>query len=83
MTLESTMKQKNNHGKALTIKKKIFEEEHADVARSYNNLGAVYRDLGKYNEAIEYYEKALIIRKKIYEEEHADVTTSHNSVRIV
>ena len=80
MPLESTMKQKNNHEKAFLIRKKIYEEYHADVAASYNNLGVVYSDLGKYNEAKEYYKKALTIRKKIYEEEHADVATSYNSL---
>ena len=46
------------------MKKKIFGEEHADVAASYKNLGIVYRNLGQYNEAKEHYEKALIIMKK-------------------
>ena len=50
--------------KALIIKKKIFGEEHADVAATYNNLGTVHQALGQYNEAKDYYEKALIIREK-------------------
>ena len=35
--------------KALTIREKIFGEDHADVAASYNNLASVYYSLGKYN----------------------------------
>ena len=64
----------------MIIRKKIFGEEHADVAASYNNLGIVYQDLGQYNEAKEYYEKALIIKKKIFGEEHAAVATSYNNL---
>ena len=64
----------------MIIKKKIFGEEHAAVATSYNNLGIVYRNLGQYNEAKEHYEKALIIRKKIFGEEHADVAASYNNL---
>jgi len=64
---------KEYYEKALIIRKKIFGEEHADVAASYNNLGSFYQDLGQYKEAKEYYKKALIIRKKTFGEEHAEV----------
>ena len=60
------MKQKEFLEKALIMKKKIFGEDHADVAGSYNNLGNVYQELGQYNEAKEFVEKALIISKKIF-----------------
>ena len=39
---------KELHEKALTIRKKIFGEDHADLASSYNNLASVYNRLGKY-----------------------------------
>ena len=29
------------------IRKKIFDEHHADLATSYNNLAAVYNSLGE------------------------------------
>ena len=38
---------KELHQKALTIYKKIFGEDHADVATSYNNLALVYNNLGE------------------------------------
>ncbi|XP_078345544.1 uncharacterized protein LOC144631047 [Oculina patagonica] len=68
------------HEKALVIRKKIYGEEHADVAATYNNLGAVYHDLGQYNEAKEFYDKGLVIRKKICGEKHADVAASYNNL---
>ena len=86
LTLSMTCQYKSSmsyHEKALIIKKKIFGEEHADVATSYNNLGVVYKNIGQYNEAKDYYEKALIIRKKIFGEEHADVATSYNNLGTV
>ena len=61
---------KDYYEKALIIRKKIFGEEHADVAASYNNLGIAYQDLGQYNKANDYHEKALLIRKTICGEEH-------------
>ena len=46
------------------IRKKIFGENHVDVATSYNNLALVYNNLGEYNQAKELHEKAVMIRKK-------------------
>ena len=66
--------------KALIIMKKIFGEEHADVATSYNNLANAYQELVQYNEAKEYHEKALIIWKKIFGEEHISVAGSYNNL---
>jgi len=70
---------KKSSEKVLIINKKIFGEDHADVAGTYNNLGNVYQQLGQYNEAKEFLEKALITNKKIFGEDHADVAASdHN-----
>ncbi|CAH3159784.1 unnamed protein product [Porites lobata] len=74
---------KELHEKALMIFKKIFGEDHADVATSYNNLASVYNSLGEYNQAKELLEKALVIRKKIFGEDHADVATSYNDLALV
>ncbi len=71
------------HEKALVIRKKIYGEEHADVAASYNNLGAVYHDQGQYNKAKENYDKGLFINKTINGEIHADVAASYNNLGLV
>ena len=61
---------KELHEKALLIRKKIFGEDHADVATTYNNLVSVYKRLGQYNQPKELYEKGLTIRKQIFGEDH-------------
>ena len=48
----------------MIIAKKVYGEQHADVAGSYNNLGIVYHDLGQHRQTKEHHEKALIIRKR-------------------
>ena len=74
---------KELYGKALIISKKIFGEDHANVASSYNNLASVYHSLGEYNQAKELDEKALMIRKKIFGNDHADEATSYNNLATV
>ena len=71
------------HKKALMIRKKIFGEDHTDIASSYNNLASVYSSLGKYNQAKELHEKALVIWKKINGEDHVDVATGYNNLASV
>ena len=65
------------------IRKKIFGEDHANVATSYNNLASVYYILGEYNQTKELQEKALVIRRKIFGESHASVATSYNNLASV
>ena len=51
--------------KALTIDKKIFGEDHADVATSYNNLALVYVSLGEYNQAKNFTKKHWQFAKRL------------------
>ncbi|KAM7445597.1 hypothetical protein ABFA07_005863 [Porites harrisoni] len=74
---------KELHEKALMISKKIFGEDHADVAGSYDNLASVYNNLKEYNQAKELREKAMTIRKKIFGEDHAVVASSYNNLASV
>ena len=61
---------KELHEKALVIWKKVFGEDHANVATSYNDLALVYMRLGEYNRAKELHEIALRIYEKIFVEDH-------------
>ena len=74
---------KELHEKALVILKKVFGEDHANVATSYNDLAVVYNSLGEYNRAKELHEKALVIWKKVFGEDHANVATSYNNLASV
>ena len=58
---------KERHEKALIIRKKIFGEDHADVAASYNNLALVYYNLKEYNQAKELHEKHWWLGNKFSE----------------
>ena len=48
-TLGEYNQAKELHEKALKIRRKIFGEDHVDVATTYDNLASVYNRLGQYN----------------------------------
>ncbi|CAH3136879.1 unnamed protein product, partial [Pocillopora meandrina] len=64
----------------LKIQMKQLGPEHVDVARSYNNLGTLYKALGDTDEAKDWYKRALEIRLKKLGPEHVDVATSYNNL---
>ena len=44
---------------SLVIRKRIFGEDHALVATSYNSVASVYSSLGEYNQAKNFKKKHL------------------------
>ena len=58
------------YGKALAIREKVLGKDHPDTAQSYNNIGSMYYQQGKYPEALEYLEKALKICKARLGDDH-------------
>jgi tetratricopeptide (TPR) repeat protein len=61
----------------------FYGKEHPDTAGSYNNIGAVYYDLGNYDKALEYYKQALEIQEKVLSKKHPYTADSYNNVGIV
>ncbi len=47
------------------IKLKVLGLEHLDTAISYTNLGDLYREIGKNQQAEEYFLRCLKIREKV------------------
>lgn len=53
------------------------------TAGSYGNIGLVYRNLGEYNKALDYYFKALEIRKDVLGEKHPNTAGSYGNIGVV
>jgi tetratricopeptide (TPR) repeat protein len=66
----------------LEAAKKIFGEDHLDVATSLNNLAALHQAQGKYEEAEPLYRSALEMYKRLLGEEHPNVATSLNNLAV-
>ena len=66
--------------KALSIKLKKLGDDHPDVAIRTITWLIVYRNQGKYEEALAMYEKALSIKLKKLGDDHPDVADTYNNM---
>ena len=64
----------------LTSLKKLFGQDHPDVASSINNLALLYESQGRYDEAETLFLQALELRKKLFGQDHPDVASSINNL---
>ena len=71
----------NNEWLALCIR--YLGEKHVSTATSYNNIGAVYKNLGDYDKALDYYNKSLSICLEVFGDNHPYVATRYNNIGAV
>ena len=53
---------------------------HFDYARSLNNIGCVFKDMGSYEKALKYFQDCLVIQEKICGKSHPDYSTILNNI---
>lgn len=68
--------------RALDLKKKIFGENHPEVAASYNNIGLIY-GVEYPDQAQKFYRNALAIYKETYGESHPKIANTYNNLAII
>ena len=69
--------------KALEIKLDIYGDDHIKTSNVYDNLGGVYKDLGKPKKALKFYKKALAICEKRNGERHPYTAISYTNIGTV
>ena len=52
------------HQQALTLRRQVLGEQHADVATSLNNLAQLYQSIGSYAAAEPLYQQAQAITQE-------------------
>ena len=68
----------------LELAKNAHGEEHPEVAVALNNLAALYKSMGKYDDALPLFERSLAIREKVHHgEDHPDVADSLNNLAVL
>jgi tetratricopeptide (TPR) repeat protein len=67
----------------MSIREKLLDPEHLDVATSLNNLALLYGSQGRYAEAEPLYKRALAIREKALGPDHQAVSASLNNLALL
>ena len=67
---------------ALDIRSRLLEPGHTKLGESYNNLAVVLDDLGRREEAAEYYERAIRVQETIYGRDSEFVAASLSNLGI-
>jgi tetratricopeptide (TPR) repeat protein len=68
---------------ALEMRRRLFTNDHPDVASSLNNLANLYYNQGKYSEAEPLYLDALEMRRRLFTNDHPDVASSLNNLALL
>jgi tetratricopeptide (TPR) repeat protein len=68
---------------ALEMRRRLFTNDHPDVASSLNNLALLYHNQGKYSEAELLYLDALEMRRRLFPGDHPDVASSLNNLALL
>ncbi|CAF4712157.1 unnamed protein product, partial [Rotaria magnacalcarata] len=69
-----------HYEKALQIYKLAYGEEHERITISLDNIGIVYEDEKKYDEAIICFRKSLAIKEKLLPNNHPRLAASHGYI---
>lgn len=70
--LNLLQKAKDYSKRSLSIRIKLLDQNHKDIATSYNNSGRLYVMQGEFQKALECYEKALEIRAELLGKDSLD-----------
>ena len=66
--------------RALAIEKVRNGTKSTEVGTIQNNIASVYRDQGRYDEALELYHAALAIYETVHGADHSDVASTQNNI---
>ena len=67
----------------MLIDEKVLGKEHPYTATSYENLGDIYKNIGEYSKAMEYYKKTLLIREKSLGKDHLYTAESYDDLAVL
>ena len=73
---------KNCYEEVLADQEQRYDPNHPEIARTVNNLGNAWSDLGDTRQAVSFYERALSIREQVYKEDpnHPDIAKAFNNL---
>jgi len=76
---------KGNYYEAMVFQQKALDaarklQSDPDIVQEYNRIGIIYKNLGLYNDALEYFLKAITILEKIGDTNDGDIANLYNNL---
>lgn len=68
---------------AHSLQKKLYEGNHAEIARSLNSMGWLYRQKGEFEKSDSLLTTALVMRQELFGQQHLDVARSLNDLAVL
>ena len=73
-----------HYGKALDhLLISVGEENHPDIASTYNNIGMIHFQQKDYEKALEYFEKTRKIEEHLLDQNHSSLATTYSNLGMV
>ncbi len=69
--------------KCLNIEKAHYGDNNFNLATTYNNIGGIYKNQGRLEQALEMYMKCLNIKKEHYGDNNFKLVTIYNNIGLV
>lgn len=69
--------------RALEIQLSSFNDNHPDLANSYNYVGTIFCKLSNYKESLDFLQRGLEIYRSFFGNNHPTVASSYNNIGIV
>lgn len=83
VTLGQYAEAEMTHLQVLSLREKVFGEEHPSTLASMNEVGVALNDQGKYEEAEAMYRQTLATKEKALGKGHPDALTCMNNLALV
>jgi tetratricopeptide (TPR) repeat protein len=67
---------------ALTLRRRLYMRDHAELAGSINNMAVFYSNQGRFAETESLYKEALAMNRHIFNRDHPDLATNINNIAV-
>ena len=65
---------------ALDLRSNLYKTNNSDLANAYNDIGVIYRKIGKPQQGLKYLKHGLKIRKYLYKGDHDALANSYHTI---
>ncbi len=70
----------DHYQQVLSIKQRMFGQDHPSFGETYSNIGTIHVALGQYGDAIKYFQRSLSIDLSYQSQNRTEISTTYNNL---